>query len=110
MFIDNNTENERLKKGMGSHMTAEDKKMLDRINESAYRVLKSNDSKNARVSYQLDKLKPVMEEIAKEQNTTVEDIFVRFMDLESQAANEKRVLNTVGSMIKNADVKDFDIM
>ena len=51
-----------------------------------------------------------MEEIAKEQNTTVEDIFVRFMDLESQAANEKRVLNTVGSMIKNADVKDFDIM
>ena len=61
MFIDNNTENERLKKGMGSHMTAEDKKMLDRINEYANRVLKSNDSKNARVSYQLDKLKPVMQ-------------------------------------------------
>lgn len=69
-------------------MTPEDKKMLDRINEYADTVLKDYDPQKTRVSFQLEKLKPIMEEIAKEQNVDVTDIFIKYMDLASQATVE----------------------
>ena len=65
-------------------MTPEDKNLLERINEYADRVLKDFDPQKTRVSFQLEKLKPIMEEIAKEQNKTVEEIFIKYMDLASQ--------------------------
>lgn len=34
----------------------------------------------------LDKLRPIMEEIAAEQGVSVEDVLVRYMDLQSEAA------------------------
>ena len=69
-------------------MTPEDKKMLDRINEYADTVLKDYDPQKTRISFQLDKIKPIMEEIAKEQNVGVEEIFIKYMDLASQATVE----------------------
>ncbi|MDE7478173.1 MAG: hypothetical protein K2M91_09530, partial [Lachnospiraceae bacterium] len=65
-------------------MTPEDKKLLERINEYADRVLKDFDPQKTRVSFQLEKLKPIMEEIAKETNSTVEEIFIKYMDLASE--------------------------
>lgn len=67
-------------------MTAEDKKLLDRINHYAEKALKDCEPQKTRVSIQLEKLKPIMEEIAAEQNTTVEDIFIKYMDLASEAS------------------------
>lgn len=69
-------------------MTPEEKKMLNRINEYADTVLKDYDPQKTRVSFQLDKIKPIMEEIAKEQNVSIEDIFIKYMDLASQATVE----------------------
>lgn len=91
-------------------MTAEDKKMLDRINEYADQVLKDVDPQNTRVSFQLEKLKPIMEEIAKEKNSTVEDVFIKYMDMASQvtAANQTKFQNTVGNMTQYGDVQDIN--
>ena len=88
-------------------MTAEEKEMLNRINEYAKRVLKDTDSQKSRISYQLDKLKPVMEEIAKEQNVAIEDIFVKYMDLASQVTEETKFLNTVSNIMKYNDEQDL---
>ena len=50
-------------------MTPEDKELLERINEYADNVLKDFDPQKTRVSFQLEKLKPIMEEIAKEKRS-----------------------------------------
>lgn len=90
-------------------MTAEDKKMLDRINEYADKVLKDFDPQKTRISFQLEKIKPIMEEIAKENNVPVEEIFIKYMDLASQATMDTntKFQSTVGNMTKYGDVQDF---
>ena len=89
-------------------MTREDQELLDRINEYADQVLKDFDPQKTRVSFQLEKLKPIMEEIAKEQNKTVEEIFIKYMDLASQVtvSRETKFQNTIGNMTKYGDVHD----
>lgn len=89
-------------------MTPEDKALLDRINEYADRVLKDFDPQKTRVSFQLDKIRPVMEEIAKENGSTVEEIFIKYMDLASEvtASKETKFQNTIGNMTKYGDVHD----
>jgi hypothetical protein len=89
-------------------MTPEDKKILDRINEYADVVLKDFDPQKTRVSFQLDKIRPIMEEIAKEQGKSVEEIFIKYMDLNSEvtAARETKFQNTIGNMSKYGDVHD----
>lgn len=67
-------------------MTAEDKKFLQRINDYADQVLADIDPQKTQISVQLEKLKPVMEEISKEEGTPLEDIFIRYMDLASEAS------------------------
>ena len=57
--------------------------MLDRINAYAEKVLGDIDPQKTRISYQLEKLKPVMEEIAAEKGLALEDIFIKYMDLAS---------------------------
>lgn len=87
-------------------MTAEDRAMLDRINEYANKVLGDVDPQKTRVSFQLEKLKPIMEEIAKETGADVEDIFIKYMDLASELAveTERKFQSTVGNMSKYGDV------
>ena len=51
-------------------------------------------------------MKPIMLKIAEEQNTTVEDIFVRYMDL-ATSSNNAKFLNTVGNMTQNESGQDF---
>ena len=66
-------------------MTAEHKEILDRINAYSEKVLADIDPQKTPVSYQLQALRPVMEEIAGETGKSVEDIFILYMDLASEA-------------------------
>ena len=66
-------------------MTDENRKLLTRINAYAETVHADIDQQKVQVSSQLEKLKPVMQEIAEERNTSVEDIFILYMDLQSEA-------------------------
>lgn len=66
-------------------MTEENKKILARINSYAESTLGEIDPQKVPVSEQLDKLKPIMEEIAKEKNMSLEDMFILYMDLQSEA-------------------------
>lgn len=67
-------------------MTDEQKKILDRINKYAEEVMPDIDPQKVPVSVQLDNLRPVMEEIAAEQKMTLEDFFILYMDLQSEAS------------------------
>lgn len=64
-------------------LSREELQMLDRINAYAEKVLGDIDPQKTRISYQLEKLKPVMEEIATEKGLALEDIFIKYMDLAS---------------------------
>lgn len=71
-------------------MTEDDKIFLDRITAYAEEVMADIDPEKTRISAQLDFLRPVMEEIAAEQNLPIEDIFIRYMDLASTAGTKKQ--------------------
>ena len=71
-------------------MTEDDKRFLDRITAYAEEVMADMDAEKTRISVQLDQLRPIMEEIAAEQKTSVEDVFIRYMDLASAAGTEKQ--------------------
>lgn len=91
-------------------MTEENKKILDRINKYADKVLDGIDPQKTQVSFQLEKLKPVMEEIAKEMNKPLEEVFILYMDLASEQGivNERKFQNTVGNMTQYGDVNISD--
>ena len=67
-------------------MTNEEKEMLKRINDYAEEVLGDIDPQKTQVSVQLDKLRPIFEKLAAEQGASVEDIFIKYMDLASEAS------------------------
>lgn len=87
-------------------MTAEEQKFLDRINEYADKVLGHINPQKTQVGYQLEQIKPVMEEIAKEEGTTVESVFIRYMDLASERSVdlERKFQSTMGNMNSYGDV------
>ncbi len=73
-------------------MTEENKKILERINNYAETALGEIDPQKTPISLQLEKLRPVMQEIAAEKNVSLEEIFILYMDLASEASvatNEK---------------------
>lgn len=67
-------------------MTDENRKLLERINAYAENVLGEIDPQKVQVSVQLEKLRPVMEEIAAERNMDLENVFILYMDLQSEAS------------------------
>ncbi len=69
-------------------MTDENRKIWERISAYAEEVLKDIDPQKTQVSVQLDALRPVMEEIAKEKSMSLEDVFILYMDLASEAGVE----------------------
>ena len=84
-------------------MTNEDKIFLDRITEYANEAMADIDPDPTKtpISEQLEKLKPIMETLAAESGESVEDVFIRYMDLASEAAVEK-------NQKLKADYADFD--
>ena len=71
-------------------MTNEHREILQRINAYSEQVLGQIDPQKVQVSVQLDKLKPIMEEIAKEKNMSLEDMFILYMDLQTEASCESQ--------------------
>ena len=67
-------------------MTGEDRKILARINKYAESVMADIDPQKVQVSSQIDKLKPILQEIADEQGVSLEEFFIRYMDLQSESA------------------------
>lgn len=67
-------------------MTDQHKQILNRINQYAEKVMGDIDPQKVQVSVQLDKLRPIMEEISKEMNMSLEDFFVLYMDIQSEAS------------------------
>lgn len=66
-------------------MTAKDIEFLNEINEYAEKVLGDIDPQKTLVSEQLQKLRPVMQDLAMKMNMPVEDVFIKYMDLASEA-------------------------
>lgn len=67
-------------------MTDENRALLNRINQYAEEVMSDIDPQKVPVSVQLDKLRPVMEEIAGEKGMKLEEVFILYMDLQSEAS------------------------
>jgi len=67
-------------------MTTEQKAMLDRINKYAETKLADIDPQKTRVSFQLEALKPIMQEIADERGCDLTEVFIEYMDLASEAS------------------------
>ena len=86
-------------------MTEENKKILARINSYAENVLGEIDPQKVPVSAQLEKLKPVMEEIAKEKGISLEDMFIQYMDLQSEAAclTQKKLEDSLQDLNEGTD-------
>ncbi len=100
---DGGTSNLDLQEG-GVTMNAEERAFLGRINDYAEQALKDIDPQKTRISSQIEKLKPIMETLAKEMQLPVEDIFIKYMDLASEASIEMD-----GKMKERLD-PDMDLM
>lgn len=69
-------------------MTAEDREMLTRIMNYADEVMPDIDPEKVRISEQIDKLRPVLQQIAMEKQMPVEEVFIKYMDLATENALE----------------------
>ena len=89
-------------------MNKEDEKFLNRINEYADKVLDGIDPQKTQVSFQLEKLRPTMEELARENNASVEETFIRYMDLatERSVTMERKCQSTLGNMNSYGHIRD----
>ena len=66
-------------------MTAEDIEFLNTIQEYADKVMPDIDPQKVQISEQIDKLRPILQELAMKHKMTVEDTFIKYMDLASEA-------------------------
>lgn len=66
-------------------MTEQHREILNRIHAYSDQVMGDIDPQKVQVSVQLDKLRPIMEEIATELNMSLADVFILYMDLQSEA-------------------------
>ena len=67
-------------------MTEQERNILTRINNYSEKVMGHIDPQKTQVSKQLETLKPIFEEIAGELNMPIEDFFIMYMDLQTQAS------------------------
>lgn len=91
-------------------LSKEDREFLDRITNYANEAMPDLEPQKTQVSVQLDKMMPVFEEIAKEQNAAVEDIFIRYMDLANEAfvESDKKMREAMEDLKDNDSVFRFD--
>ena len=67
-------------------MTDENRAILKRINDYAEQVMGDIDPQKVPVSAQIEKLKPIMQKIADERQISLEDMFILYMDIQSEAS------------------------
>lgn len=85
-------------------MTTEQHEMLKRINEYAEEVMPDIDPQKTQISYQLEMLKPIMQKIADEKGVEINDVFIEYMDLASEAALDME--NKLQESLKDMDDDD----
>ncbi|MCQ2523253.1 MAG: hypothetical protein MJ123_02850 [Lachnospiraceae bacterium] len=91
-------------------MDKELKYIYDKVCEFAESALDGIDPEKTQVSFQLEKLKPVMITLSEELKIPVEDVFIKYMDAASEASvvNERKFQSTVGEMSKYGDPMQFE--
>jgi len=67
-------------------MTNEEKEFLNTIQEYADKVMPDIDPQKVQISEQLQKLRPILQEMAMKHKMTVEDTFIKYMDLATERA------------------------
>ena len=70
-------------------MTKEDREFLGQIMAYADEVMGDVDPEKVRVSEQIEKLRPILQKLAMVHQMPVEDVFIKYMDLATEAALEK---------------------
>lgn len=76
-------------------MTESDRAFLNKINDYANEVMPDIDPQKVRISEQLEKLRPVLQELALIEQKPVEDIFIKYMDLATEHSVEyEKKMNT----------------
>ena len=86
-------------------LSDEEKEMLSRINAYSESVLGEIDPQKTRFSFQLDKLKPIMQEIADEKGMSLEDVFIKYMDLASIVSAKQNAM--LKEDLDDAGLADF---
>ena len=67
-------------------MTSEDREFLNTIMEYAEEVMPDIDPQKVRVSEQIEKLRPVLQQLAIKHKMPVEEVFIKYMDLATEHA------------------------
>ena len=67
-------------------MTSEDREFLDTIMNYADEVMPDIDPQKVRVSEQIEKLRPILQKLAMKHKMSVEDTFIKYMDLATEHA------------------------
>ena len=67
-------------------MTAEDREFLQTIMDYAEEVMPDIDPQKVRISEQIEKLRPILQELAMKHKMSVEDTFIKYMDLATEHA------------------------
>ena len=85
-------------------MTARDIEILERINKYAEEKLGDIDPQKTQVSKQLSVLMPKLQEIADELGISLEDMFIKYMDLQSEASliNEMQLRETFSDLANDS--------
>ncbi len=86
-------------------MTAKDMEILDRINKYAEEKLGDIDPQKTQVSVQLNTLMPKFKEIAEELGISLEDMFIKYMDLQSEASlmNEMKLRESFSDLANDTN-------
>ena len=86
-------------------MTEENKKLLQRINAYAENVLGEIDPQKVPVSAQPENLKPILTETAQEKGITLEDMFILYMDLQTEGslASQKKLEDSLQDLNDGPD-------
>ena len=86
-------------------MTAKDIEILQRINKYAEEKLGDIDPQKTQVSAQLSVLMPKLQEIADELGISLEDMFIKYMDLQSEASfvNEMKMRESFSDLSNDTD-------
>lgn len=76
-------------------MTESDREFLNKINAYANEVMPDIDPQKVRISEQIEKLRPILQELAMVEKKPVEDIFIKYMDLATEHSVEyEKKMNT----------------
>ncbi len=86
------------------------KEIYDAVVLYAEKALDGIDPEKVQVSFQLEKLRPVMDDLSKKLDLPVEEVFIKYMDAASEASveNERKFQSTMGEMSKYGDPMKFE--